>query len=112
MHSPESQTDRERRVNVTEDVINLSCVAALFLLIMFRPALPHAVAMPAMMALLLVVSVLFVRKLNRNNQLFRRMREQEAAMGQAGLPFVPGVPGRMTEPPQGGKKRKKVSAKR
>ena len=112
MNSPYSSQDREQRTNVTEDIINLSCVAALFLLIMFRPAMPHALAMPAMMALLLVVSVLFVRKLRRNNQLFRRMREQEAMMGQAGIPGVPGMPSRMTGPERPPKRKQSAKAGR
>ncbi|MBI5835096.1 MAG: hypothetical protein HZB16_22555 [Armatimonadetes bacterium] len=107
MSSPQPAEHYDRRTTLVEDVINLSCIAALFLLFMARTVLPPAVSRVLMLGLLVVVAVLYVRKKLRFDRLIRRMREEQAATGHAGLPFMPGVPSRMTEPAAKPKKKAK-----
>jgi len=107
MSSPSSPEHYDRRATLIEDVVNLACLASLFLLLMLKPRIPAGAVMPLMTTLLVVTGVLFVRRKARVDRLFRRMREEQQA-GQAGLPFVPSAPPRMTEPPASAKKKSKV----
>jgi hypothetical protein len=79
-----------RRVTLIEDVVNLSCIAALFVLFLLLPRWPAARLL--LWPLLVVVTVLFLRRQMRVSRLFAAMKraaEQESRTA----PAPPAKPG-------------------